>query len=258
MGSVPVYKKTNSRNYHAPTLASNSGVLGGNIVLVNVQKKKSLCPVYSKPKKVKIYQFIPPLFPLEPVLTKVHMSHLQASWNMIEGKTAAEIFVPLGDDSRTVLVIFYDEFYKRLFHKDKKNIFREYLPNLKAKGGMISRMTKFMCAMDLSNLSILRSQLKLLGIQHTQKKIQPWMYSTLSEALVETVMFILASAANPDYYEAWRVVLSFCLHAMLPQALKNQSADFTQLEMDHARRQHHELSYDTINLPLNTGRSLCK
>ena len=75
------------------------------------------------------------------------MGLLQASWKMIEEQTAAGSNGLLGGNTRTGLVFFYDEFYKKLNHKDKKNIFKNYLPNLKAKGGLILRMTKFICAM---------------------------------------------------------------------------------------------------------------
>jgi len=256
MGSVPMLK---ARIYHAPTLASSSSQ--GSILLVNVQEKKKIKrAVTLKSVKAPIHQFIPPLFPLEPVLTTAHMGLLQASWKMIEGQTAAGN-TGLGGNTRTCLVSFYDEFYKRLYHKDKKNIFRKYLPNLKAKGGLIQRMTKFICAMDISNLSGLKNSLKILGKQHTQRKIKPWMYSTLSETLAETVMLILGPTSNPDFYEAWTFALSFCLHEMIPQALKNQSPDCSQLQMQHALRLQHEPSDDSLKStcsPPNSGRSFCK
>jgi len=215
MGAAPSFRLRRCSASPGPRTASKKYVL--------VVRKRCHSP------EIAVYHFIPPLFPLEPVLKIAHTAVLRNSWNSIlKGNSSS--FNSSAENGRTGLVVYYDEFYKRLLQKDGGNWVDDFFPGIKAKGGILQRIINYLCSMDAFERSTLQRQLQALGKKHTERRIKPWMYHHFSQTLVETVMCLLGPSASPHFFEAWAFSLSFCLHIMVKQTLKYGPAEFHQME----------------------------
>jgi len=166
----------------------------------------------------KVHHFLPAAFPLQCTIKNFHIDKLKYSWKIVRSEGA--LGQKENDDGQSAIVVFYDEFYNRLFSKSA--VFREHFPGLKMRGGILNRIIHFVCSIDVLKLKETERKLTVLGDNHNTLNVHPWMYGVFAETLVETVLQCLGEEASFEYYQSWTVALSFCLKNMLHQALKSK------------------------------------
>jgi len=165
-----------------------------------------------------VQHFLPAAFPLECTVKSFHIDKLNLSWKIV--RTEGYMSRMENEQGRSGIVIFYDEFYKRLF--EKSTCFQEHFPGLKMRSGILNRVIHFVCSIDVLKLKETERKLAMLGNSHVAFNVHPWMYGVFSETLVETVLLFLGEDASYEYYQSWTIALGFCLKTMLQQALKRK------------------------------------
>lgn len=186
-------------------------------ISVLVKSATEDCDLGNISAKEKIHHFLPATFPLHCTLKNFHITKLNQSWKKL--RTGFESSSS-SDQCRSGIVFFYDEFYNRLFARSI--VFQEKFPGLKMRSGILNRIIRFICSIDVLKLKETEKQLVLLGDNHITLNVYPWMYSVFAETLVETVMFCLGKDASFEDYQSWTSTLCFCLKFMLRQALKQK------------------------------------
>jgi len=118
----------------------------------------------------------------------------------------------------TINTILHDEeafarnFYSRVFHKDPslRGLFKK---NMIEQGRMLTHMLGGI-VYSLSRPHHLKLGLKTLGRQHENYGVKPEYYSTIKEALVETIGDQLGEDNTEEVYNAWEAALDMIIDLM--------------------------------------------
>mmetsp|Transcript_4964 Transcript_4964/g.7518 ORF Transcript_4964/g.7518 Transcript_4964/m.7518 type:complete len:256 (-) Transcript_4964:141-908(-) len=164
-----------------------------------------------------IEHYIPPTFPLSPLVVPAHVNLINQTWKLLEDGKAEGL--QAGTGGRSGIVFFFDEFYLRLFQRSRG--FRDYFgSNIKKRGEILLRIINFMTSLDFNRRIDVDKQLYFLGKAHKVKNIRPWMYSVFAEVLIETIMFCLGEDGTYNVSLAWTFVLTYTMQKMLAEAIK--------------------------------------
>jgi len=128
------------------------------------------------------------------------------------------------ETGKTGVVIFYDEFYQRLFQR--AHVFQEIFPNMRTRGQVLIYSTEFMLSMKCNDCPVEMKKINELGTNHkTKHGIRPWQFSVYIQTFLETVIFCLGTEATPSIGEAWTNVCAYTvgkmLFAFLPKMVNN-------------------------------------
>jgi len=205
--------------------------------------KMEIQKIEQRPHTEAVEHYIPPTFPLNPVVVPYHVEKIVASWDSIENNTAAGL--QMGTGGRSGLVFFFDEFYLRLFQRSKQ--FRDFFgTNIKKRSEILLRIIQFVKSLDFSDKLTVDTQLYFLGKGHVKRAIRPWMYSVFTETMLESLMFVLGEDATYEVSMSWTFVITYIMKKMLYEALQGNilemefSANYTtkglkQLEKESDR-----------------------
>eukprot|EP00639_Heterosigma_akashiwo_P016833 CAMPEP_0206387774 /NCGR_PEP_ID=MMETSP0294-20121207/16838_1 /ASSEMBLY_ACC=CAM_ASM_000327 /TAXON_ID=39354 /ORGANISM="Heterosigma akashiwo, Strain CCMP2393" /LENGTH=408 /DNA_ID=CAMNT_0053839275 /DNA_START=295 /DNA_END=1521 /DNA_ORIENTATION=+ len=198
-----------------------SSILDQLTVEIEAQSRRN---GYKKPSHaLTIQHFIPPTFPLHPLISNKHLREINKSWKLIKDGKAEGL--SYGTGGRSGMVFFFDEFYNRLFQRSAT--FREYFgQDIRKRGEVLLRIVQFVGSLDLADRSK-HKRLAVLGKNHISKNIKPWMYSVFVEVLIETMMYCLGSDGDYLCSQAWNYVMAYIMERMLMEAIRsNQNIDF--------------------------------
>jgi len=183
------------------------------VVLLEIKK------IEDRPHSEAVEHYIPPTFPLNPVVLPFHKLKIEQSWQLIEQDKAAGL--SSGTGGRSGLVFFFDEFYFRLFQRSKA-FYDFFGTNIKKRSEILLRIIQFLVSLDFGDRVTVDTQLYFLGKAHTKRAIRPWMYSVFTETMLETLMFVLGEDGTYEVSMSWTFVITYIMKRMLTEALKGQ------------------------------------
>ena len=175
-----------------------------------------------------VEHFMPPTFPIIPVITPNTLKLCTESWNEIirEYEQVNELNISTKISGMT---LFYTEFYDLLDRLDPAGTFDAVLSlhcggqnKIAAKGAILIRIVKFALNLDFSNPKQVDYQLFMLGKAHGQKTIRPWMYSVFIQCFLNTIGNRLGSKATSEVMGAWVNLFAYILRKMLPPAIEGK------------------------------------
>jgi hemoglobin-like flavoprotein len=175
-----------------------------------------------------VEHYMPPTFPLIPIVTPRSMQLCKESWNFIiqdqEQENEYHMMTKVSG-----MTLFYTEFYELLDRLDPAGAFDAVLSahsggqnKIAAKGSILIRIVQYSLNLDFTNQKQVDFQLYMLGKAHCQKAIRPWMYSIFIQCFLNTIGHRLGSKATSDVMGAWVNLFSFILRKMLPHAIKGK------------------------------------
>mmetsp|Transcript_27622 Transcript_27622/g.35698 ORF Transcript_27622/g.35698 Transcript_27622/m.35698 type:complete len:334 (+) Transcript_27622:37-1038(+) len=200
-----------------------------------------------------IQHYIPPTFPLHPMVTKHHLKAINKTWKLIREGTAEGL--TKGTGGKSGIVFFFDDFYFRLYQRSTE--FSDFFGgDLRKRGEVLLRITQYIASMDISDRRQLDKDLELLGKTHAHVKrnIRPWMYSVFVETLIESLMYCLGENGTYESSLSWTFALAYILEKMLQKALKGRLMDFEFNANCHRQYEKADQSYKR-SLSLSKTRS---
>jgi hypothetical protein len=115
---------------------------------------------------------------------------------------------------RSGIVLFYDEFYFRLFQRAK--VFREIFPNMQKRGEVLTKAFGYMLKLKGDNGLGENMALARLGHDHQFKSaVRPWHFPAYCEVALEVLMFWLGTDATVETGEAWTMLITYVLQRVL-------------------------------------------
>ena len=175
-----------------------------------------------------VEHYMPPTFPLVPIVTPRSMQLCTESWHEIikEQEQTNEIGMTIKISGMT---LFYTEFYELLDRLDPSGMFDAVLSahsggqnKIAAKGSILIRIVQYALNLDFSNSKQVEFQLLMLGRAHCQKAIRPWMYSIFIQCFLNSIGSRLGSKATSDVMGGWVNLFAFILRRMIPHAIKGK------------------------------------
>jgi len=167
-----------------------------------------------------IHHYLPPTFPIDIVVQDGMITRCRQSWNGIKEASTEKIRKISKLTGKTGIVLFYDEFFYRLF--DRANVFVDIFPNMRIRGQILVQATEFMLSRKGDDSPQEKKKIFLLGQRHREEHgVRPWHFSTYIQCFLETVMFWIGEDTNSSLGEAWTNVsaytVTYMLHSFLPK-----------------------------------------
>ena len=193
-----------------------TGKMGGGVTKPQIpmyltMAEKGMCEIPRIADQGVIAHYMPPTFPLEIFLTQTHLDACRRTWKLIVTGQANGMQASQG---RSGIVLFYDEFYFRLFQRAK--VFKNIFPNMQKRGEVLTKAMGFMLKLTGDNSQEECLKLATLGHEHQAKTdVRPWHFPSYCEVALEVLMFWLGTDATIETGEAWTVLIAYVLQRML-------------------------------------------
>ncbi|RHY31574.1 hypothetical protein DYB32_003360 [Aphanomyces invadans] len=156
-----------------------------------------------------VQHYMPPQFPLLPVITKVRLQLCLRTWEMVQSAATDK----MKQYGKPGIVLFYDEFFYRLLERDAT--FGLVFVNVKQRGEVLIKALTFMLSMradDPSDVANMQNRCRFLGHKHrTYSKVRPHHFAAYTMTCIEVIMYWLGDDASPQVGEAWSNVVGFVL-----------------------------------------------
>ncbi|ETV98336.1 hypothetical protein H310_09032 [Aphanomyces invadans] len=160
-----------------------------------------------------VQHYMPPQFPLLPVITKVRLQLCLRTWEMVQSAATDK----MKQYGKPGIVLFYDEFFYRLLERDAT--FGLVFVNVKQRGEVLIKALTFMLSMradDPSDVANMQNRCRFLGHKHrTYSKVRPHHFAAYTMTCIEVIMYWLGDDASPQVGEAWSNVVGFVLRYLL-------------------------------------------
>ncbi|KAF0685618.1 Aste57867_22517 [Aphanomyces stellatus] len=160
-----------------------------------------------------VQHYMPPQFPLIPVLTKSRLQICQRTWELVQSAGTDK----MKQYGKPGIVLFYDEFFYRLFERDMT--FSLVFINVKQRGEVLIKALGFILAMKAEvpgDVDAMKNRCRFLGHKHrTYKGVRPHHFAAYTMTCIEVIMYWLGDEASPVVGEAWSNVVGFVLRFLL-------------------------------------------
>ncbi|KAF0720540.1 Aste57867_259 [Aphanomyces stellatus] len=160
-----------------------------------------------------VQHYMPPQFPLLPVVTKARMDLCVKTWDMIRHATTDK----MKSYGKPGIVLFYDEFFYRLFQRD--TTFQVVFSNSRERGEVLIKALMFILSMRAENegtIESMKNRCRFLGHRHRGfSKVRPHHFAAYTMTCIEVMMYWLGAEASPLVGEAWSNVVGFVLRYLL-------------------------------------------
>ncbi|CAM9204782.1 unnamed protein product [Phaeothamnion confervicola] len=184
-----------------------------------------------------VEHYMPPTFPLEAFLDPLMMEKCRVTWGMIMAGTA-EGMRAHAHTGRAGIVLFYDEFFFRLFKRAK--VFLDIFEDPVKRGEVLMKAFGFMLRLEGDDNETEKRRCFYLGKSHRFKgKVRPWHFSMYIETALETLVFWMGSDADVETGEAWTCLVAYTLRRMLEAYLVDRVLPnewFQNVEIDAVRK----------------------
>lgn len=205
-----------------------------------------------------LHHFIPATLPMMPMYNAAFVAECNKSWKIVltAGSQRMKSY------GKTGIVLFYDEFFLRLFQRDAS--FQQVFPNIKKRSEILIKAMTLMLKSSTDNNAQLINKIRYLGHRHRSfPKIRSHQFATYASTAVEVIMFWMDEYATPDSAEAWSNVVGFFLKHMLesflPQRVdpfeSHQNATLTEMQAIHQHSLHSQSKSSTRSVVPSSNAS---
>ncbi|KAF0743546.1 hypothetical protein Ae201684P_004082 [Aphanomyces euteiches] len=176
---------------------------------------------YERCPRAVVHHYIPANLPMMPIFTETYLSDCNNSWTYILTSSTDR----MKDFSKPGIVLFYDEFFFRLFQRDES--FKEVFPDIRRRGEVLIKALTLLLKSSSDDNARLVNKIRYLGHRHRYfPKIRAFQFATYGATMIEVVMYWLGELATPDIAEAWSNVVCFFMKHMLEAFLTNRVDPF--------------------------------
>ncbi|RHY24648.1 hypothetical protein DYB32_008754 [Aphanomyces invadans] len=156
-----------------------------------------------------VQHYMPPQLPLLPVLTKARIETCARSWDKV--RTAATD--KMKSYGKPGIVLFYDEFFYRLFQRD--STFRVVFANSKERAEVLIKALMFMLNMRADSpesVANMQNRCRFLGHKHrSYSLVRPHHFAAYTMTCIEVIMYWMGDEASIMVADAWSNVVGFVL-----------------------------------------------
>lgn len=167
-----------------------------------------------------VQHYVPPNFPVVARVSESYMTTCETTWDIIRNADTGR----MKRYAKPGIVLFYDEFFYRLFQKDET--MEDVFPNVKIRGEVLIKAMTFFLRLIVQanqNRELAITRCRFLGHKHRSfVGVRPHHFSTYTATLVEVIMYWLSERASPQVGEAWSHVMGFALKHILESFLCNR------------------------------------
>lgn len=158
-----------------------------------------------------VSHYMPPVLPIEATMDGTMMPLVNKTWQLIVAGTADGM---RRHQNKSGIVLFYDEFFFRLFKRAR--VFLEVFPEPAKRGEVLMKALGMLIRIEGKNSKQENQMLFYLGRGHRYKSaLRPWMFSVYMTTCLETLMFWLGTDADLEVGNAWTCLTSYVLKRML-------------------------------------------
>lgn len=168
-----------------------------------------------------IQHYVPPNFPLEPDLNKTYVMDCVRTWKLIVMAATGR----MAEYKRPGIVLFYDEFFYRLFQRD---FTMEYVfPDVSKRSSVLIKAMTFMLKNSAEDNDQVISRCNFLGHRHKSfHRVRPHHFAQYTSTAVEVIMYWLGEYATREVGEAWSNVVGFYVYHILEAYLAQKVDPF--------------------------------
>ncbi|CAM9101187.1 unnamed protein product [Chrysoparadoxa australica] len=183
-------------------------------------RMKSIIPIEWEGDPRIVEHYMPPTFPITVNIDEKMMELCRSSWALIlSGK--AEGMKNSMQEGKDGIVLFYDEFFYRLFKRAR--VFLDVFPDIAKRGEVLMKALGFLLRLSGDNSVIENTKLYYLGRSHRYKPtVRPWMFSVYMTTCLETLMYWLGTDADAQVGKCWTSICSYALIRLLRAYLKER------------------------------------
>ncbi|RHY11358.1 hypothetical protein DYB25_004668 [Aphanomyces astaci] len=160
-----------------------------------------------------VQHYMPPQLPLLPMLTKARIDICTRTWDKI--RTAGT--EKMKSYGKPGIVLFYDEFFYRLFQRD--STFRTVFANAKERAEVLIKALMFMLSMrgdSPQSIANMQNRCRFLGHKHRGfPLVRPHHFATYTMTAIEVMMYWMGDEASVSVADAWSNVVGFVLRYLL-------------------------------------------
>ncbi|KAF0683393.1 Aste57867_24517 [Aphanomyces stellatus] len=189
--------------------------------------------VYNRCPRSIVHHYIPANLPMMPIFTEAYLSDCNNTWKYILSSSTDR----MKEFKKTGIVLFYDEFFFRLFQRDAT--FKEVFPDIRRRGEILIKALTLMLKSSPDDNARLINKIRYLGHRHRFfPKIRAFQFATYAGTMIEVLMYWLGELATPDVAESWSNVVCFFMKHMLESFLTDRVDPFESYQnsvIEHMR-----------------------
>lgn len=167
-----------------------------------------------------VHHYMPPTLPIVARSTPYYVESVVKSWDAIKAASTERMRAY----SKPGVVLFYDEFFFRLFQRD--DTFNYVFSDLKTRARIIMVIMSYVTSVRADNPEQIekeKNNCRFLGHKHRNfVGVRPHQFSVLTTVLLEVIMFWLDDLATPGTAEAWSNIFGFVLKYLLEPYLHDR------------------------------------
>jgi len=176
---------------------------------------------YGRAPAAIVQHYIPANLPIQPVLQAAYVADCNRTWKHIVTATTDK----MKEYGKSGFVLFYDEFFFRLFQRDIT--FAEVFPSIKRRAEILVKALTLMLKANTENVAQLMNRVRYLGHRHRSfPKLRAHQFASYSTCVIEVMMYWLGEHATPDVAEAWSHLVGFFLKHILESFLADRVDPF--------------------------------